>query len=85
MSFKLPQFIDLHGLPIQNGFNKTLMFIKLAHMRKRYSIKIITGRSGKMNHEFERWMEHVSIKNYVKKWKWVDDHGAWLVYLSYKD
>jgi len=63
-------------------FYKTLMFIKIHQLRKTPHIKIITGMSGKMNGEFERWMEHPWIKNRVKKYSPYDNHGSWLVRIN---
>lgn len=58
------------------------MFMKVHYMNKTPYIKIITGRSGKMNGEFERWMEHPSFKPMVVSFKWHDNHGSWLVKLK---
>lgn len=79
---KFPIHMDLHGIPIHNGFHKTVMFIKIHVMKKTPHIKIITGMSGKMNGEFERWMEHPFIKHYIKSFKSYDNHGSWLVTLK---
>ena len=71
--------IDLHGLTIDRGYNKSLCFIKIAYMNKIPWIKIITGRSGKMNSEFEKWASNPSFKPYIDRIKWCDNYGAWLI------
>lgn len=81
--FNLPVCLDLHDLSIDRGFNKTLCFIKMHKMKNTRNVKIVTGRSGKMNREFEHWMRNPSFKPLVKSFKSWDDRGSWLVTLKY--
>lgn len=75
----LPSKIDLHGLTVQQGFNKSLMFIKLHRMQGSRHCKIITGVSGKMRKEFEGWMSNVVFATHVDSIKEFDNHGSFIV------
>lgn len=77
--FKVPPKIDLHGLTVQQGFNKSLMFIKVHQMAKSRHCKIITGVSGKMRREFEGWMENPVFTPYVESYKEFDNHGSFII------
>jgi DNA-nicking Smr family endonuclease len=78
----LPAAIDLHDFTVEQGYNRTLMFIKLKRLAKASYAKIITGRSGKMRNEFERWMKNPAFKDHVINAKPYDDNGSWLVKLK---
>lgn len=75
----LPTKIDLHGLTVQQGFSKALMFIKVHQMAESRYCKIITGVSGKMRKEFEGWMENPVFSTYVEAIKEFDNHGSFIV------
>ena len=78
----IPHTVDLHGLSVQQGYNKTLMLLKVAKMNAKKSCRIITGRSGTMNKEFQRWMENPDFKPYIDK-AWQDYHkGSWVVWVK---
>lgn len=76
---KLPAKIDLHGLTIQQGFSRSLMFIKLHQMAESRYCKIITGVSGKMRREFEGWIENAVFAKYVESIKEFDNHGSFII------
>jgi DNA-nicking Smr family endonuclease len=80
----LPAKIDLHGLTVQQGFNKSLMFIKLHQMAGARHCKIITGISGKMRREFERWIENPVFSTYVESIKEFDNHGSFIIKIKRK-
>lgn len=75
----LPSKIDLHGLTVQQGFSKALMFIKVHQMAESRHCKIITGVSGKMRKEFEGWIENPVFATYVESIKEFDNHGSFIV------
>lgn len=77
-----PHTIDLHDLTIQQGYNKSLMLVKLAFLNGKKTVRIITGRSGKMNKEFKKWIENPVFKPYVDI-AYQDYHkGSWAVMLK---
>jgi DNA-nicking Smr family endonuclease len=78
----LPVKIDLHGLTVQQGFNKSLMFVKLHRAQGSPYCKIITGVSGRMRREFEGWMENKTFATYVEAIKEFDNHGSFIVKLK---
>ncbi|PCJ96652.1 MAG: hypothetical protein COA52_01235 [Hyphomicrobiales bacterium] len=63
----LHYIMDLHGKTVQQGYNLTLSFIKIHALSGKKTVKIITGRSGKMKKEFERWMSNPVFKPYIKE------------------
>lgn len=79
---KLAHHIDLHERSVQQGYNLALMHIKLAHMLHRKSVRIITGRSGKMNREAKGWFTNPAFKPYVKNFYHDFHKGAWFIELS---
>lgn len=79
---QLPNHIDLHGLTVQKGYNKTLMFIKMSFLNHKSACKIITGRSGQMNREFRGWCNSKIFNTYVEE-VYQDFHkGSWTVRLK---
>jgi len=76
---KLPINLDLHGLSVQQGFHKTLMFMKIHKMQGSRACRIITGRSGKMNREFKHWMNHPSFKAVTDQFYHDFHKGSWTV------
>lgn len=80
----IPTKIDLHGLTIQQGFSKSLMFIKVHQMAESRHCKIITGVSGKMRREFEGWIENPVFATYVESIKEFDNHGSFIVTIKKK-
>lgn len=56
-----PNTLDLHGMTVQRAFEETRDFIeRTSHKR----VTVITGRSGQIRAEFERWLEGFNIKSY---------------------
>jgi DNA-nicking Smr family endonuclease len=80
----LPAKIDLHGLTVQQGFSKSLMFIKVHQMAESRHCKIITGVSGRMRKEFEAWIENPVFATYVDSIKEFDNHGSFIVTIKKK-
>lgn len=57
--------LDLHGLKIQEAYEKTIKFIEESHKIKIFEIYIITGASGEIKKEFPHWVtSHKLIKFY---------------------
>lgn len=81
----IPLKIDLHGLTVQQGFNKSLMFIKVHQGLGSRHCKIITGVSGRMRREFEGWMENQVFAKYVEAIKEFDNHGSFIVTIRKKN
>lgn len=75
----IPNKIDLHGLTINRGYNKTFMFVKLCFLHKKRHCKIITGISGKQRKEFESWMKTPKFSKYVDSWKLFDNNGSYIL------
>lgn len=46
--------LDLHGLTVNDAYRATLDFI--ANSGRRSTLTIITGKSGQIRREFERWV-----------------------------
>lgn len=49
-----PDTLDLHGLTVQQAYEVTREFVGETRYRK---VLIITGRSGQIRAEFERWLD----------------------------
>lgn len=81
----LPAKIDLHGLTVQQGFNKSMMFIKVHQMAGSRHCKIITGVSGRMRREFEGWVENPVFSKYVESIKEFDNRGSFIVTIRKKN
>ena len=81
----LPTKIDLHGLTVQQGFSKALMFIKVHQMAESRHCKIITGVSGRMRREFEGWVENPVFAKYVEAIKEFDNHGSFIIAVKRKN
>jgi DNA-nicking Smr family endonuclease len=82
--FELPKLIDLHGFTVQAGYNRTLMFIRLSALAGRRHCKVVTGISGKMRREFEKWMGTQVFKPYVESFKVFDNQGSFIITLRKK-
>lgn len=65
--------IDLHGYSLQDAYNKVNYILSLEHIKE---IRIITGKSGKINKEFLYWIEgNKRIKRITKE----NDGGSFLI------
>lgn len=69
-----PSILDLHGLTVQEAYDITMAFLGTT---THESVTIITGRSGIIRAEFERWVENLKV---VRSTTSVND-GAFLVRL----
>jgi DNA-nicking Smr family endonuclease len=49
-----PSTLDLHGLTVTDAYRASIDFVENSG---RKSMTIITGKSGQIRREFERWME----------------------------
>ena len=49
---------DLHGYTVQRAFEWVQYWINEAHRDGVRRLKIITGKSGQIHHEFPFWMEN---------------------------
>lgn len=56
-----PRVLDLHGMSVQRAFEEARDFIARTPHKK---VTVITGRSGQIRAEFERWLEGFNIKTY---------------------
>ena len=69
--------LDLHGYTVQESYIKTKEFLEISVQNKRKFIYIITGKSGKIFEEFERWSFcNVSRKELLKS------GGGYKIYLK---
>lgn len=59
-----PTTLDLHGLTVQEAHRASLDFIATSGSHKK--LTIITGKSGQIKQEFERWMEAIPKIHSVK-------------------
>lgn len=64
--------LDLHGLTVQNAYDKTNNFIYNHHVSGSKKIFVITGRSGIIRKEFDTWMNN---NVYVRKFL-IDNAGG---------
>lgn len=78
----IPLMVDLHGLTVQQGYNKTFMFVRLHRMYKSSHCKVVTGRSGKMKREFTGWMKNPQFAPMVESYKEFDDRGSFILKLK---
>ncbi len=59
-----PTTLDLHGMTLQEAHRATLDFIAGSGSHKK--LTIITGKSGQIRQEFERWLEGIAKIHSVK-------------------
>lgn len=57
-----PRRIDLHGLTVHDAHQETRRFLDDSRARGIRDVTIITGRSGGIRDEFERWMESSGVR-----------------------
>ena len=57
-----PRRIDLHGLTVNDAHKTTGRFLDDSRARGLRDVTIITGRSGAIRDEFERWMENSGVR-----------------------
>ena len=56
-----PSKLDLHGMTVQGAYDASVMFLENATSK---TVEIVTGRSGQIRQEFERWLEnHPKVKS----------------------
>ncbi len=80
--------LDLHGLTVQDAFEKTGTFIQRTHHIGLKEITIITGRgtTGKalIKNEFENWLENNNIASHIRAYSWKNRGGAVKINLKKK-
>ena len=86
---KTPKTIlDLHGLTIQEAFEKSKKFIGKARRIGLKEITIITGRgtTGKalIKNEFEGWLDNPTISPHIRTHAWQNRGGAVKIALKKK-
>lgn len=57
-----PRRIDLHGLTVHDAHRETRRFLDDSRARGIRDVTIITGRSGGIRDEFERWMDAAGVR-----------------------
>ena len=78
---KLPQTVlDLHGLTVQEAFERSHKFIRQARKTGLKTVTIITGRgtTGKalIKNEFEGWLGNPQISPHIRTHRWQNRGGA---------
>ena len=86
---KNPQTIlDLHGLTVQEAFEKSQKFIGKARRAGLKEITIITGRgtTGKalIKNEFEGWLDNPTLSPHIRTHTWQNHGGAVKISLKKK-
>ncbi len=80
--------IDLHGLTVQEAFDKVRKSLASHYKRGARRILIITGKGtmgkGLIKNEFAGWLENPKLKEYVRSWCWQNSGGAALIHLKKK-
>ena len=80
--------LDLHGLTVQEAFEKTQKFIVRARRFGLKEITIITGRgtTGKalIKNEFSGWLENPKLKPHIRTHQWQNKGGAVKINLKKK-
>ena len=80
--------LDLHGLTVQEAFEKTQKFIGRARRFGLKEITIITGRgtTGKalIKNEFESWLENPKFSPHIRTHQWQNRGGAIKISLKKK-
>lgn len=71
--------LDLHGLTIQEAYQRVHDHIYSAKQNKTRKLVIITGKSGPINQELTRWIENRSEISSIKA---MNGGGAWEVCLK---
>lgn len=78
-----PTILDLHGLTIQQAFNRVNDFLTIHHTIGSRLITIITGKGGKIQDEFPHWCMNFT---FVSECEPIVDSrgqaGAYLIYLK---
>ena len=80
-ALKVPEkILDLHGLTIQEAFEKSQKFIQQARRMGLKEITIITGRgtTGRalIKNEFEGWLENPKLSHHIRAHQWQNRGGA---------
>lgn len=72
--------LDLHGLTVQQAFEKTIQFLSRHYRAKTKEVLIITGRGttgqGLIKKEFSGWLNNPDIQRYVRASAWQNRGGA---------
>ena len=72
--------LDLHGCTCQEAFEQVMSFIKKHTNCGTKQVEIITGkghtRIGQIKSEILQWLDHPSIRKYLKEVQWQHDGGS---------
>ena len=84
----ISDFLDLHGLTVQEAFDKSSTFIQKARKIGLKEITIVTGRgtTGKalIKNEFEGWLGTPKFASNIRTYQWQNKGGAVKVSLKKK-
>lgn len=87
-SLENPYQIDLHGLTVQEAFDKVKKTLSLHYKKGIHHILIITGKGttgkGLIKNEFSGWMENPKLAQYIRSWRWQNAGGAAFIELKRK-
>lgn len=61
-----PEILDLHGMTVQQAFNKTNSFLRRHFDLRNKMVTIITGKGGKINEEFVHWCNNLPFVSEVE-------------------
>jgi len=82
------KILDLHGLTVQEAFERSQKFIARARKSGLKEITIITGRgtTGKalIKNEFSGWLENSKLKPHILQHQWQNRGGAIKINLKKK-
>lgn len=83
---KNPYQIDLHGLTVQQAFDKVKKTLSAHYKKGSRRILIITGKGttgkGLIKNEFAGWMENPKLAKYIRAWRWQNAGGAAVIELK---
>lgn len=74
-----PDTLDLHGMTVQQAFNKTNSFLRRHYDLRNKMVTIITGKDGKINEEFPHWCNNLPFINEIEPL--IDSRGQCGAYL----
>lgn len=61
-----PTMLDLHGMSVQQAFDKTNSFLRRHFDLRNNVVTIVTGKSGKINEEFVYWCNNLPFVNEIE-------------------
>lgn len=79
MPLRFMRVLDLHHYTVQGAYDAVQAHILTAHVEKCKSIQHITGRSGQIAREYQRWVKDNPL---VRKIQEQNGGGAWTLWLK---